>query len=261
MSIQFSKRMKQPLFEKLPETIQRVCLAFAEGLKKALGENLHAIYLFGSVAFPDSFATGDLDFHVLTHWELDDDSRNALDRLHLKLAREYPPLGEELDCYYLLLTDAKQKTPPRSQMGDGAVDNNFALHRQHLRAGRCFVLYGPDPKDVYQEASWVEQLEALADELGYVEREMAKYPAYAVLNLCRLMYSFKSREVVASKAFTADWAAAAWPEWQSLIQVAVRAYGGQLDEAAEAWLSAGAGPFLEFACGVIAQQGEVEFGR
>jgi hypothetical protein len=36
--------------------------------------------------------------------------------LHKELARKHPPIGGELDGYYILLEDAKKKNPLRSEM-------------------------------------------------------------------------------------------------------------------------------------------------
>ncbi|GAH04040.1 unnamed protein product, partial [marine sediment metagenome] len=51
-----------------------------------------------------------------------------------------------------------------------ATDNSWALHREHILAGRHIILYGPEPKKIYPPATWPEIETALYGELDYVEK-------------------------------------------------------------------------------------------
>lgn len=201
--------------------------AFRDGLLAILGSKLVGVYLYGAAAFPENAPTGDIDFHVILKEELSEDERVALRNLHASLARQFPPLGAELDGYYLLLEDARRETPPKSQMWGGAIDHSWALHREHIRAGRRIVLYGRDPNDIYQPANWPEIESALFGELDFVAKHLHDYPDYCILNLCRLMYSFETGDVVVSKAMAAEWAAKAFPLWRQFINLAWKSYPGQ----------------------------------
>jgi hypothetical protein len=121
--------------------------AFVKGLKRILGEKLYAAYIFGAAAFPDAVPTGDVDFHVILQSELTEDERSELETFHESLAEQFPSLGGEMDGYYILLSDARRTAPPRSQMWKRASDDSWALHREHMRAGRRIVLYGPEPRE------------------------------------------------------------------------------------------------------------------
>ena len=234
-----------------PDEIQDLCRAFLDGLKAALGEKLYGLYLYGALAFPEGGPTGDIDFHVILSERLSDREKAALDDLHATLARDFPPLGADLDGYYLLLADARQTAPPRHQLLAGVTDDSWALHREHIRAGRCIVLYGPDPRQVYPAASWPELADALQGELDYVEQHLTDYPAYCVLNLCRLIYSFTSRDVVVSKWASAGWAEETYPEWRPLIEAARRSYERRATERDEEQLQSEVSRFFRFACGRI----------
>jgi predicted nucleotidyltransferase len=209
---------------RIPEEIEDLCQAFLRGLDTALGDKLYGVYLYGALAFPDGGSTGDIDLHVILKEKPDDAEKSALDDLHAMLARDFPPLGAELDAYYILLEDARQTLPPRHQLRPDIFDDSWALHREHIRAGRCIVLGGPDPRQVYPAALWSELEAALQGELDYVARHLADYPAYCVLNLCRLMYSFDTRDVVVSKRASAAWACDTYPEWRPCIDAALKAY-------------------------------------
>ena len=241
--------------------MRRLSGAFVEGLRRALGEKPGAVYLYGAVAFPETTALGDIDFHVLLHDGLTDGERQAIRGLHERLATEFPPLGGELDGYYLLLDDARRIHPPRDELRPNLIDDSFALHCAHLRAGRAIVLHGPDPRTIYPEPSWLLLEAALVGELDYVTAHLDPYPDYCVLNLCRLMYSFATRDVVTSKAAAAAWARATFPEWERPIALALKCYQKLATPQEREILKADLAMFYCFACGRIAATRDPASGR
>jgi hypothetical protein len=241
----------------IPREIQGLCQSLLEGLQSVLAKKLYGVYVYGALAFPEAGPTGDVDFHVLLMAKLDRKEKARLLDLHARLARDFPPLGAELDGYYLLLRDARQTSPPPHQLLDGVRDDAWALHREHIRAGRCIVLYGPDPKQVYPEALWPELAEALQRELDYVARHLEDYPDYCVLNLCRLMVSYETQDVVISKRASAEWAAAAFPRWDSLIKAAAKSYARQATAQDRELLASQIADFFEFACDHIRDSQQV----
>ena len=227
--------------------VDLITRAFAAGLKRILKEKLHGAYIYGAAAFPDAVPTGDIDFHVILESALTDDERSELERFHESLAAQFPPLGGELDGYYILLADARREVPPKSQMWRRATDQSWALHREHLRAGRCMVLHGPEPSEIYPPASWPEIESALYGELDYVEKHLHEYPDYCILNLCRLIYSFETRDVVVSKARASDWAYEVLSLWRRHIDLARKSYARQATPEDREFMLAEVGSFLEFA--------------
>jgi hypothetical protein len=232
----------------VPAEIRDLCQAFLHGLENVLGPKLYATYLYGALAFPEGGATGDVDFHVILAQPLSDPEKSDLRELHDRLSRDYPPLGADMDGYYILLEDARRSSPPPHQFLPNVVDESWALNRAHILAGRCIVLYGPDPRQVYLPPSWPELERALEGELDYVKRHLGRYPAYCVLNLCRLMYSFQTGDVVVSKRASARWGKAAFPEWRPLIRAARSRYDRQATLQDNALLESQVNSFFEFAC-------------
>jgi len=214
-------------------------------------EKLHAVYVYGAVTFPETDYTGDVDFHVIVTEPLTEAERAALLGLHDRLARDFPPLGAELDGYYILLADARRSERPRHLVFADLVDDSWALHRAHILAGRCIILHGPDPKTIYVPPPWLELEKARDGELDYVAKHLAQYPAYCVLNLCRLMYSHEIGDVVTSKVASATWASERLPLWRSLVDAARRAYAHEDTAEDRLALSTGVGTFYEFAVGFI----------
>jgi hypothetical protein len=229
------------------EDITRIANAFAEGLKRIIGDKLHAAYIYGAAVSPGSIPTTDIDFHVILNDELTEGERSELEAFHEALGEKYPPLGGEFDGYYILLEDARSKPSPQSQMWGRAIDNSWALHRQHILAGRCINLYGPPPGEVFPAPSWAETERALESELGYVAKHLHEYPHYCILNLCRLIYSYETRDVVLSKAEAAEWGSLEFPEWKRHIHLSKKWYSGDATAENKDFLKTEAGRFFDFA--------------
>ena len=227
--------------------VASLCSTFLEGLLGLLGDKLHGVYLYGAMAFPETTYTGDIDFHVILNDALSDDEISAVNDLHAALARDFPPLGAELDGYYILLEDTRSLDPPTHQLRKDLVDDSWALHCAHIRAARCIALYGPDPRFIYPEPSWSEIEKALRGEMAYVEEHLDPYPDYCVLNLCRLMYSYETRDVVVSKTTAAAWAIERFSEWRSLIELAQASYAGQATPEDREGMKGQVGSLLQFA--------------
>lgn len=242
----------------LPSPIVELCQAFLEGLRHALGDNLCGVYLYGALTFPESRdGIQDIDYHVILKLPLDDAARLAVSELRHDLARDFPPLGKELDGYLITLDDARRTAPPPTQMWPlwrTPVDAAWALHCAHIRAGRCIVLTGPDPLGLYPVPSWQEIEAALYGEIRYVDGHLGNAPAYCVLNACRLMYSFETKNVVISKREAARWAIGTLPSrWHELVAAAVRVYRGEARRVDHTCLARGVRPFVEAAWQRIAR--------
>ena len=180
-------------------------------------------------------------------WQIDDSDNNS-SYIVIKEGETLSIYGEALDGYYILLEEARQTSPPRHLLLADVTDNSWALHREHIRAGRCIVLQGPDPRQVYPAASWPELASALQGELDYVENHLDDYPHYCVLNLCRLMYSYDTRDVVVSKRASAEWAHVAFPEWRTLVEAARKSYDRQATIQDKELLKSEVSGFFDFAC-------------
>ena len=230
----------------LPPQARDLCDAFVGELTELLEEKLHGIYLYGATVFPDSGPARDIDCHVVLVRALADPEKAAILRLHGDLSDRFPPLGGELDAYYILLDEARGSMPPTHQLRPAMRDESWALHCAHVRAGRCLTLHGPEPVDTFPDPSWVAISLALDHEMQFI-RENLKYPDYCILNLCRIMYSFTERDVVVSKRFSGSWATTQYPDWAPSIQAAIRSYDGDLRHGDAALMEEGVGRFLEFA--------------
>ena len=128
-----------------------------------------------------------------------------------------------------------------------ATDNSWALHREHIFAGRRFVLFGPDPEKIYIPASWPEIKKALYGELDFVEKHLAVYPDYCILNLCRLIYSFETKNVVISKAQASIWGLKNLSQWGRYIKLAIKSYSHRATPEDRQFILAEVKLFFEYA--------------
>lgn len=232
---------------KIQKEIKELCDAFLKNLVAILGNNLHGVYLYGAVAFPDTTSVRDIDFHVIIKHPLNDSEKTQLKNLHIALAMEYPPLGAELDGYYILLQDVRNSVPPGDQLRDNIKDNSYALHCEHLRSEHRIILYGPEPERIYPKPSWMDVSNALEEEFDYVKKHLDDYPDYCVLNLCRLMYSYETQDVVVSKRASGRWAKVKYSQWEHIIEAAIKSYDNQATKEDLELLKSEIHNFLDFA--------------
>jgi hypothetical protein len=231
----------------LSSPTREICQAYVSRLEEILDTNLYGVYLYGATVFPDSGPVQDIDCHVILRGPLSDGEREKIFQLYKELSNQFPPNGGELlDAYFILYEDAQQTSPPTHQLRSEMRDEAWALHCTHVRAGYYITLYGPEPTEIFPPVSWSEISAALDQEMGYIEENL-KYPAYCILNLCRLVYSFQQRDVVVSKRFSGGWARRLFPQWASLIEAAMRSYDGTATLEDNRFLNAEVERFLEFA--------------
>lgn len=215
---------------RLRNDVAAVARVFLDGLRTVLADDLVGFYLYGALTFPDSQdVVRDIDYHVIVHHPFDDQRRQEVARVKEDVLAVAERFGLELDGYVITFDDARRTVPPAHQMWplvrSAPCDDSWALHCAHIRAGQVVVPCGPNPLEIYPEPSWPELAAALFGEIRFVEQAIPENPAYAVLNACRLLYSFTTRDVVTSKRAGALWARERLTsEWHLLIDAAVAAY-------------------------------------
>ncbi len=222
----------------LPHEVRALAAAFRDGAADALHERLVCLLFLGSVAFPGFEPHyADIDFHGVVDGELRSADQDALARLHARLASEYV-LGRLVDGSYVPLAEIGPEPP---QQLDGVAEGVFkvggasrdrggwTLERAHLHAGAFVHLHGRDPRDIYPPPDESELAAALVEEFEELAlaRMLERYPVYSTLNLCRLVYSVETGNVVVSKVTSAEWALSRLPEeWRPLVRDALALYRG-----------------------------------
>lgn len=209
----------------LPAPARSAAAALESELTQALGDGLHALYLYGAVTFPESEGAGDLDYHAIMSTPMGAPERAAYQAACDRLARV--PGCDELDGWVISLEEARGSEPPLHLILPELRDMAWALHRAHWLAGRCVVLRGPDPDAIVTAPTWAEQRAGLDAELRFLRAVRPEDNAYAVLNACRILRSLADGDVVQSKFGSAAWALEHLPtELGPAIRAALSTYRG-----------------------------------
>jgi hypothetical protein len=250
----FTHDLHGPLnFEQIPPEIQRVCNSLLDGLRKTLNENLFGIYLYGAMVFPETRFIQDIDFHVILRRKLTTREIDAVKNLHNSLATKFPDLGNELDGYYILLSDAQIISIPWHQIYPNLPDESWPIHVAHMRAGYCIVLFGPEPCSFLPEPTWEDLVVSLKASLKHTLKYLDTHPDYCILNFCRILYSYRMKDVVVSKRTTAKWVIVSFHNWRQLVEAALRVYEreGQEQEKDRQFLESEIKNFYQFITGEI----------
>lgn len=211
-------------------------------LPTILGENLVGIYLYGSLT-QGTFnpERSDVDCIVVTQHELTHLQFTHLDAWLARASAENPWVVR-LQVSFLIKDEVVTNTPKGNclyqfgQLTRVGSDGNPIIWINVLESG--VVLLGP-PADSFVPPITSEMLfAALAREVGYLReeivekqssewRDVPKYRAYAVLTLCRILYSHMHGTVV-SKQQAAEWARRVLPDqWHAVIDQALEADAGK----------------------------------
>jgi predicted nucleotidyltransferase len=244
---------------RIPAKVSALLRELAERLPVVLGRNLVGVYLYGSLtqrAFDPR--RSDVDCVVVTRRDLSDAQFKRLGEW-LKRAAESNHWAARLQMLFLvrdevLTTDARACHYQFGVLKRGGSDGNPIIWMNVLESG--VVLFGPRPESFVPAITPGILFEALVREVGYLREEISEKPssewrdvpsyrAYAVLTLCRILYSFEKGAIV-SKRRAARWALRHLPgEWHGLILQASRGDDGD-GRASEIPLR-GIGRFIEFA--------------
>jgi len=240
---------------KLPPKVRELVEEFRDELFTVLAKNLVGAYLHGSIAFPGYEPHhGDIDFHVVIRRPLTGEEIRRLDHLHRTLAARFE-FGKRLDGFYIPLAKARKSEIPRGlvygahgRIHHGGSDDAWPLHREHLHASAYIRLRGPSPNRIFPTADRKSIRSALYRHLVYARKIIKSDAWWAVLNLCRLVYSFENGRVVVSKLGAARWALKRLPsKWRPVIRSAIKAYRGIETGADCAVLRGDSRKFLGFA--------------
>ncbi len=225
----------------IPPEVSSLLQELTAHLPVILGRNLVGIYLYGSLtqrAFNPE--RSDVDCIVVTHRELGDAQFRKLGAWLARAAKSNSWVAR-LQISFLLKNEVLTMNSKACLYQFGLLkrsgsDGNPIIWMNILKSG--VALFGPRP-DSFVPAITAEILfQALKREIGYLREEISEKPAsewrdvpsyraYAVLTLCRILYSFRKGMVV-SKQRAAKWAIKYLPdEWSEIILQALETDDGK----------------------------------
>lgn len=207
------------------------------GIKKILGANLKALYLFGSLAYGDfKIGSSDIDLVTIVNKPLHESELQQIKSLHEDLGHRYPDWKDRVECSYTphsMLSNILPPQEPRPYYGGGIfyteadygnewIINNYllSLHSIALIGPRFNSLIKPiDIKEVQKACirdlflEWAPK----PNDLKWLEN--SHYQSYLILNLCRILYTVYCSKT-GSKRVSAAWVKEKYPQWQDLIKIA-----------------------------------------
>ncbi len=219
--------------------VNAVLHGLLESVRGVLGEQFVGMYLHGSLATGDFNPNrSDIDFVVVTADGLADEMVEALTAMHARLAVSHPAWGKKLEGSYIPQQPLRRYDRTRAlhpHLGTGEPlrveqhDSAWIIQRHILRE-RGVTLAGPAPHTLIDPVSPDALRGAVLSILrGWwapildhpVLLQSAEYRTYAILTMCRMLYTLQYG-TVASKPIAARWAQEALGErWATLIERAL----------------------------------------
>jgi hypothetical protein len=213
-------------------------------VRQVLGAQFTGLYLYGSLASGDfDPLRSDIDFVVTYTGELSQDTFDALETMHARLAAGESKWAAKLEGAYLPLASLRRYDPedgPFAYYNEGRFQvgyfgNDWIIQRHVLRE-HGVILAGPDLRNLIDPVSPAQLKQAVRDILREwwsihledpTRLRASDYQAFAILTMCRALHTLHSGEIV-SKPVAARWAQQALgPRWQALIQRALDWQPGQ----------------------------------
>jgi hypothetical protein len=222
--------MSVPL-EQLPEAARTAWLRLRDELTSILGEDLVAIWAYGSTTAVEGPArSADLDTYVIVRGPPDEPTATRIEEAHTVISEE---TGADWDVWYVLEEAARRQEAPRHAFREERRDTAWAINRAHWLGGRYAQVYGAQPAEIVPPPTWSELQVDLDRELEHIERHVVEgdtdpYEAtYAILNGSRILRAVETGDVAISKRAAGHWALGRVPaRWHPALEAAGRAYDG-----------------------------------
>ncbi len=204
-------------------------------IQTILGEKLIGLYLYGSLVWGDfDHEISDIDLLAAISDELDSDQLAKLNSMHDSFALQNPQWDNRIEVQYFSLNGLKTFKTQRTKMA--VISPGEPFHE--VEAGKDWLtnwyfvqeygltLFGPAPESLIEPISHDEFIQVVKGQAlswrTYIEntRNSRAYQGYAVLTLCRALYTIQHRTQV-SKKQAAVWAQKQLPKWSPLIENAL----------------------------------------
>ncbi|MBI2830063.1 MAG: DUF4111 domain-containing protein [Chloroflexi bacterium] len=205
-------------------------------VKKTLGDDFVGMYLHGSLALGDFTPNrSDIDFVVVTANAISDKTFSALQDMHARVATSGLPMATELEGAYVPLNDLRgnksdKASYPHIDSGSGETlriqpYGSWWVVERHIFREHGIILVGPAPTTFAPSVLPDELQQAVMEILHQhwapmlhdpVKLRQAGYQVYAVLTMCRILYTFQHGTII-SKSSAATWAAQSLPEYMKAL--------------------------------------------
>lgn len=200
-------------------------------IRRSLNGSLVGLYLYGSLVTGDfEKESSDIDLLAVVSSDVEGETFRRLDRMHTRFVEDLPAWEDRIEVAYLSASALRKFKTETNSMAVVSPGEPF-----HMKAaGRDWLinwytvreigvaLFGPPPHTLIPEISKLEFVEAAREHAKYWrewvhEMRTPGSQAYAVLTMCRALYTRTHGEQV-SKKKAALWAKSYLPQWAALIE-------------------------------------------
>ncbi|MCC6455577.1 MAG: DUF4111 domain-containing protein [Caldilineaceae bacterium] len=214
--------------------VNRILDSLLSRLQQILGEKFTGLYLYGSLIMGDfDLAISDIDLLAVTSSALDDTELGDLHAMHQELAAENPKWDGRIEVAYLSLEALRTYRSHASTIA--AISPGEPFHTKeagkdwlvnwYIVREKGVTLFGPSPKTILDPIAKEEFVDIVRENAKAWAQRLDEFQtrgsqAYAILTLCRALYTSTHGEQL-SKKQAALWAAQEFPQWSALIQNAL----------------------------------------
>jgi hypothetical protein len=220
---------------RIPDELRPILRTYVDALHASFPERVYAVSLYGSLALGDfALRVGDIDFLTVMVGRISEDDQAVIKALHQKL-RSAGRWASRMDGEYAELGQiaAGELSAPCLFVADGQL----AGRREVSKAGWLTLLQsgisviGPEPVAFIPDVPWIDLEQEMWTNLYVYWLPKADsrwlflsstWVTFAVLTLCRILYTME-RHAVTPKSAAAAYALGALPvEWHRVIHEALR---------------------------------------
>ena len=227
--------MRQEFLQAIPyPQVNQLINTLLSDLQIILGDDLVGVYLFGSLMTGDfDESISDIDLLVAITNRLNEDLFHALDGMHKRTVLQFPQWKGRIEIAYI--SESALKTFRTEPYKIGIISPGEAFHIIDSSEGWLMnwylvretgqTLFGK-PKteiiDPIKKADYIQVVKAHTLLRDWFKEEQDKsFLSYAVLTLCRGIYTVKHQQP-ASKIKASAWAISSYPQWTTLIENALK---------------------------------------
>lgn len=204
-------------------------------IRTVFGAKLTGVYLYGSLAWGDfDHEASDIDLLAALESDITDAEADSIQEMHDLFAREHPFWNDRIEVQYYAREGLRNFRTHSRRMGNISPGEPFHV----IEAGADWLsnwyavrtygitLVGPPPDTLIPPIATSEFQQVVRvyaewwRERLYETQAWPGGQAYAVLTLCRALYTLRFGEQV-SKQKAAHWAAGLWSEWEDLLHNAL----------------------------------------
>jgi hypothetical protein len=199
-----------------------------------LGTRLVGLYLNGSLVIGDfDLDVSDIDLVAALSSDIDENEFEALQKKRTDFAQQHREWDNRIEVCYIsvaALNTVRSRTSTIANISPGEPfhmreSSKEWLSDWYLVRERGVALFGPSPQAIIEPISkdeFIQTIKAHARAWGEWVHDMHTRggQAYAILTMCRALYTCRNGEQV-SKKQAALWAKQELPDWSQLIQNAL----------------------------------------